>query len=90
MFGKFWKKEANSKNLHTLDEIVETKDKVSQLRDKISSCEQVIAAFRSLKNPDLKRIKANEDNILKLEQEITILEQQLEIMEAKSVNRKKA
>ena len=90
MFGKFWKKEVNSKNLCTLDEINEVKDNIRKLKTKIKSCKQVIAAFKSLKNPNLKRIKANEDNVAKLEQEVLILKEQLETMEAKSVNRKKA
>jgi predicted nucleic acid-binding Zn-ribbon protein len=89
MFGKFWKKEVNSNNLYTLDEINEIKDEIGKRKIKIRNCEQVITAFKSLKNPNHKRIKANEDNITKLQQEIAALEKQLEAMEDKNVNRKK-
>jgi hypothetical protein len=44
----------------------------------------------SHENPNQKRIKANKAHILHLEEQVTVLEEQLAEMEDKDVNRKKA
>ena len=90
MFDKIWQNEANSKGLYTLQQINEVKEKIKKIHLKIEGCEEVICAFESLKNPNEKRIKANQDHILKLNKQIEDLEEQLKEMEAKSVNKKRS